>query len=299
MALVFSANHPSCYYPRMDNAISMGIAPAARKLIFRKMERKLLRLSSDARPEAVHEFRTTSRRLETLLEQLLPVRDANQKKLLKMLRRIRRRAGKIRDIDVQIVALRSFRVPQEPRRKTQLMHRLLQLREQHERRLAKLLKKNRIRELRRKIQRAGQDLKTVASREPLGVANEILSKVSLADQVTDEVLHRYRLAVKRARYAAEFAPKSTEARNFIAGLEQLQDALGNWHDWMTLTNTASKHLGEVSQSSLVAALHNAARVKFRHAVAAVTAARNDSANATIAATKKWEPQHSAPKLQAA
>lgn len=279
----------------------MGIAHAARKLIFRKMERELVRLSSDARPDAVHDFRTTSRRLETLVEQLLPVRDANQKKLLKMIKRIRRRAGRIRDIDVQITALRSFRVPQEPRRKTLLMHRLFELRAEHERKLAKLLKKSKINDLKKRIKRLAQSLKTVGGREPLVVAKEILSQVSLAGPVTDEVLHRYRLAVKRARYAAEFAPTSTETQKFIADLEQLQDALGNWHDWMTLTHTASDHLGEVSQSSLVAALHNATRVKFRHAVSAVTGSQSNSGNAASVAIKNKQAsqRHSAHQPQAA
>ena len=110
--------------------------------------------------------------------------------------------------------------------------------------------------------------------DPLAVAKEILSSVSLAGPVTDEVLHRYRIAVKRARYAAEFARRSSEATQFIARLKQVQDALGNWHDWMTLTQTAKKQLGEVSQSPLVAVLHNETRVKFRYAVAALS--RNDA-----------------------
>jgi CHAD domain-containing protein len=84
------------------------------------------------------------------------------------------------------------------------------------------------------------------------------------------VLHQYRIAVKRARYAAEFARKSVEAAQFIAQLKRLQDAVGNWHDWLTLTQTAAKRLGDVNQSSLVAALHNVTGGKFRQAVAALS-----------------------------
>ena len=58
------------------------------KLILRKMERNLVRLAADPSREAVHDFRTTSRRLETLLDLLLPVRDRNQRKLLKLLPKI-------------------------------------------------------------------------------------------------------------------------------------------------------------------------------------------------------------------
>jgi len=244
------------------------------KWIFLKVERDALRLSSEPDAATVHSFRTTCRRLETLLQRLIPVCDGNQKKLLKLLARIRRRAGRIRDIDVQLAALRSFRVPQEPRRKRQLVEQLIEVREEQEQRLAKLLKRRYILEIHKRARRALQTLKISSLADPLAVAKEILSSVSLAGPVTDEVLHRYRIAVKRARYAAEFARRSSEATQFIARLKQVQDALGNWHDWMTLTQTAKKQLGEVSQSPLVAVLHNETRVKFRYAVAALS--RNDA-----------------------
>jgi len=270
------------------------------KLIIGKMERNLLRMAADPNREAVHDFRTTSRRLETLLDLLLPAQDRNQRKLLKLLGRIRRRAGRIRDIDVQLAALRSFKVPQEPRRKTQLMHRLIDLRVQHEHKLAKLLKKKVVTELKKRIRRAAQNLRATSNRDPLMVANEILRSVSTAGPLNDEILHRYRIAVKRARYAAEFAPRSAERDNFIAALKQLQDALGSWHDWMTLTRTAARHLGEIEQSSLVAALHNVTRLKFRHAVAALSGApAHAAAGNPVAHTRKPAKRPAASQSQAA
>jgi CHAD domain-containing protein len=252
----------------------MSIASERSQFVFRKIERDLRRLSSDQQAETVHSFRTTTRRLETLLEQLLPLRDRNQKKLLKMLGRIRRRAGRIRDIDVQLAALRSLKVPQEPRRKTQLMQALLELRAQHERKLGKLLKKDDLRELRKRMKRASRSIQLEPSRDPIAVAKQMLASVpSFSGAPSDELLHQYRIAVKQARYAAEFAPKSDESAKFIPQLKRLQDALGHWHDWLTLTQTAVEQLGEVGQSSLVAALHNVTRGKFRQAVAAVDASR--------------------------
>lgn len=257
----------------------MVIASERCKWIFRKMERDLLRVASEATPETVHHFRTSSRRLETLLQKLVPTADRNQKKLLKVLSRIRRRAGKIRDVDVQLAALRSFKVPQA-RRKTQLIHGLIELRVHHERRLSKLLTKQRIVEAIKRIKRSSRGLKIVGSRDPLSVAKKIVSKIAVAGAMDDQLLHHYRLAVKQARYAAEFAPKSADSEQFIAGLKLLQDALGNWHDWMTLTQTATEHLGGVSQSSLVAELHNVTRIKFRHAIEALSAARPQSRRST-------------------
>jgi CHAD domain-containing protein len=250
----------------------MSIAPERSQLVFRKTERSLLKLSEAQNVESVHGFRTTSRRLQTLLEHLLPKRDQNQKKLLKMLDRIRRRAGKVRDLDVQMAALRSLKVPQEPRRKTQLMQGLIELRAKHEKKLRKMLTKETIREIRKRLRRGAKVLQTENTRDALKVARSMLKEVVRpAGPVSEDLLHQYRTVVKRARYAAEFAPKSPEAAQFIEQVKRLQDAVGNWHDWLTLTQSASKRLGEVNQSSLVAALHNITGSKFRHAVAALSA----------------------------
>ncbi len=241
-------------------------------LVFQKTERALLKLSASQDAESVHAFRTSSRRLQTLLEEIIPVRRRNEKKLLKVLDRLRKRAGKVRDIDVQLAALRSLKVPQEPRRKTQLVHGLIELRAKHEKKLRKILSKEMIRELRKRFKRGSRNISPEARQDPLTVARTMVAQVTRpAGPVTENVLHEYRTVVKRARYAAEFAPQSAEAAQLISQLKRLQDAVGNWHDWLTLTQTATKRLGEINQSSLVAAIHNVTGGKFRHAVAALNA----------------------------
>jgi CHAD domain-containing protein len=242
------------------------------RFILRKTERDLLKLSSSQQAEQVHAFRTTSRRLQTLLEDLLPQRSRNEKKLLKLLDQIRKRAGRVRDLDVQLAALRTLKIPQEPRRKTQLTHALIELRAKHENKLCKLLTKDTMHELRKRLKRASKETRLETGIDPLIVARQMLAAASgSGQQLTEPVLHRYRVVVKRARYAAEFAPKSAAASQFLAQLQKLQDAIGDWHDWLTLTHTASARLGDVSQSPLVAALHNVTGGKFRRAVAALSA----------------------------
>src|ERR1017187_2227418 len=154
----------------------MSIAPERSKLVLWKMERAVLKLSSGQHAENVHAFRTTSRRLQTLLEEIIPDRDRNQKKLLKMLDRIRKRAGRVRDLDVQLAALRSLKVPQEPRRKTQLMHSLIELRAKHEKKLRKILTKGMIREIQKRLKRASRELKSGADLDPLTVARTMLAQ---------------------------------------------------------------------------------------------------------------------------
>ena len=250
----------------------MSIAPERCRPVFQKLERDLNRLSAEPEAKRVHRFRTGVRRLQTLLEDLCPARERNQKRLLKLLTRIRKKAGKLRDLDVQLAALRSLKFPQEPRRKTQLMHQLIELRGQREKKLSKALSREAVREIHKRLKRARKDFNPDVNCDPLSVARQILEPIAKADGFpTEERVHQYRLLGKRARYAAEFASKSPESAQFIAQIERVLDALGDWHDWLTLTQSAAKRLGDVRESSLVAALHNVTGAKFRNAVTSLSA----------------------------
>jgi CHAD domain-containing protein len=252
----------------------MSIAPKRSRVVFEKLEQDLVKLSSKPRAENVHRFRTGTRRLQILLGELSPRLDRSQKKLLKLLGRIRKRAGKVRDLDVQLAALRSLKMPREPRRKTQLVNHLIELRSRQEKKLGKGVEKAAVQEIRKRLKRASKNFRAEASRDPLAVARGMLERIGRGDApVTEALLHQYRILSKRARYAAEFTEPSAESKQFIAELKRLQDVLGDWHDWLTLTQSATEHLGEVRDSSLVAELHNVTGAKFRHAVAVLSQLR--------------------------
>jgi len=269
----------------------MSVAPKRSSAVFRKLEQDLAKLSSGLEARNVHRLRTGTRRLQILLGELSPELDRNQKKLLKLLGRLRRRAGKVRDLDVQLAALRRLKIPREPRRKTQLISELIELRGRQEKKLRKAVDHDTVRETHRRLKRAGKAFKPEASRDPLTVAREMLERIHREDgPMTEALLHQYRIAAKRARYAAEFAEQSAEAAQFIAGLKRIQDASGDWHDWLTLTQTANAHLGDVRESSLVAELHNVTGAKFRHAVTVLSQMRGvRGTTKPISATVKSRP----------
>ncbi len=282
----------------------MPIAPKRSRVVFQKLDQDLVKLSSKPRAENVHRFRTGTRRLQILLGELSPKQDRSQNKLLKMLGRIRKRAGKVRDLDVQLAALRTLKMPREPRRKTHLVNHLIELRGQQEKKLRKAVEEGAVREIRKRLKRASKNFKPDASRDPLAVARGMLEGIGGGDApVTEALLHKYRILSKRARYAAEFAEPSAETEQLIAVLKRMQDVLGDWHDWLTLTQTAGEHLGEVRESPLVAELHNVTGAKLRHAVAVLSqmrAARGPAkptaaaqVPARVAATQKSRPSTSA------
>lgn len=240
------------------------------RAVFERLSRDLVKLSSELRPQDVHSFRTRTRRLQVLLMELDPSPQRRHRKLLKLLGKIRKRAGKLRDLDVQLAALRSFKSPGEPRRKTQLTNQLIEMRDRQEKKLRKMLDKDTVSDLRKQLKRAAVNFHPEHSRDPLLVARKMLGSMDSAEGINAALLHEYRIRTKRARYAAEFADPSTESQQFIAGIKRVQDVLGDWHDWLTLTENARKHLGEIRESALVAELHNLTGAKFRQAVSALS-----------------------------
>ncbi len=247
--------------------------------IFKKLNRQLAKLPAKPQANNVHQFRTAARRVETVLGVLIPDPDRKQRKLSKLVTRLRRRAGKVRDLDVQVAALRSLKVSEQPALKTQLLETMSQMRAKRERRLLDMLDKETVRELRRRLTRASERFPERAP-DPWGLAADMLTTFTAQNgPVNETLLHRYRIEGKRIRYVAELAADNPEAQRSIEELKRMQDALGEWHDWLTLNATVTKLLPESVNSPLLPAIRNISRAKYRDAVQAV-------ANAKAALSKK-------------
>jgi CHAD domain-containing protein len=251
----------------------MPVDQELKRLSFQKLMRQLTKLAAKPAPENVHKFRTYSRRVEALLSELVPRLDRNDKKLLKRLGRLRTKAGRVRDLDVQIASLGSLKIPQDPGRKSQLMRSLAEERAQREGKLAKTFDRATVRELRKRLRRAAGH-QIPKSTEPVSLALRQLTQLG-RDQapLTEKILHQYRIAGKRARYLAELAGKDPEAERFVDRLKRMQDVIGEWHDWLKLTEKAEKLFDGTPDSALLAALRNVTRAKFRQAVDALTETR--------------------------
>ena len=53
----------------------------------------------------------------------------------------------------------------------------------------------------------------------------------------------------------------------------MQDLIGDWHDWLKLTQRAEGLFAGVQRSAMIAALRNVTRAKFRQAVDALAETR--------------------------
>jgi CHAD domain-containing protein len=244
------------------------------RLTFRRLDRELTKLVAKPAPEHVHRFRTHGRRLEALLDELIAEPNRNQKKLLRLLARLRKKAGRVRDLDVEISSLRNLKVPQEPGHKSQLLRTLSEDRAKREKKLAGAFNKETVRELRKRLRRAASETEIPEGTEPLTQALQLLAQLGRGHApLTEESLHQHRIVGKRARYLAELAGKNAEAESVVEQLKRMQDVIGDWHDWLKLSQKAESLFGGVQDSALVAALRNVTRAKFRQALSAVTETR--------------------------
>jgi CHAD domain-containing protein len=214
----------------------------------------------------VHRLRTSTRRIEAQLELLailpdLPPHKKEAGKARRLLRKLRRAAGKVRDLDVQRDLIGDeaagrnggSRPTTELRKEAAALRRTLKhKRDEEAGRLQHLLGKHRT------------DYPVVFKKllDALGPAESItLTEATLTSLIRDwyarhtpgsasavqdpAQLHDIRKRAKLARYLAESAPQSaTTARRLAAHFEDLQQAGGKWHDWLLLHELSASELGK-------------------------------------------------------
>ena len=248
-----------------DNVFSAQVG----KRVFARLNRYLNRVSKHADIRSIHRFRTNSRRVEALVAEL--VSDSTSKrKLLKQLSKLRKKAGKLRDLDVQQAFLKELRMPDRQNHRAELIARLREEHELRARKIGQSFDSGSLKKLRKRLRRAKTEAK-FEGLTPLQLAFKRLPRPQGAS-LDEQQLHASRIAAKRARYLAELAGDTSEAKEFIELLKRAQDEIGRWHDVLKLEQRAEKLFGGVRDSALVAALQNITGARFRRATHALLTA---------------------------
>ena len=242
------------------------------RLVFQRMSRQIGKLVQSSTIDNVHKFRTNSRRIEVLVSELAR-ESGNKKKLLKLLSKLRKKAGKVRDLDVQIAFLKELKVPDRQNQRAQLLEWLDSEQTRRKKKLEKALDSEIAAELRKRLRRVQSETQ-LDGIDPLKLAQKRLPDPGTTP-LSEKMLHTCRIEAKKARYLAEMAPESAESKHFIDELKKAQDAIGEWHDIMKLKERAEQLFGGVSDSALVSVLQNISRAKFRRASSALLTAVNE------------------------
>jgi len=241
----------------------------------KKLRRLLKKISAEPSPEEVHDLRTNIRRLEALIKALQLDSSGNEKKLLREVNPIRRRAGKVRDMDVLTDFASSLHAGEEADCRVTLLEYLGAKRYRQARKLGKLVRAEK-RPVRWRLKRCVAHLdKMMGDGKQPGIdaratTDAAATSLRLASELRDPPrlnagnLHEYRKKVKELRYVLKFAEDSDG--DLVNTLGEVKDAIGEWHDWLELEAAASKVLDHGPGCGLIHEIRAIARDKFEHAL---------------------------------
>lgn len=225
---------------RLEAALSVGVATPTTK--------------------AVHELRSSTRRVEAQLELLatvkgLPSYKSEAQKVHGRLEKLRRIAGRVRDCDVQDKLLKdedhamssAVEAPSDiAQTQDKLRKRITKNRARSERKLLaaieqQLPKLARDTEELLKALKPAKELKVPVD-DLLGGIEHKMERMLRSREKGEEHLHEVRKAAKRARYQCEAMP-GPQAAAMATRLEDLQDAGGAWHDLLDLATVYHEEFG--------------------------------------------------------
>jgi CHAD domain-containing protein len=233
----------------------------------RKLRKLLKGFPKQPAPDQIHDFRTRARRLEATLEALGLGSRGNERRMLRKLKRLRRRAGKVRDMDVLIGHVSGLHVDGERDCEVQLLERLGAERSRQGKKMWALVRTCGA-AVRRRLKRSAAHLDQVLRKqedrgpaEAMATALQLSAQLGTPQHLDRKNLHPYRLKVKELRYVLEMVGRADQ-QQFVNSLGAVKDAIGEWHDWEELIAIANQVLDHGQGCRLVAELRRISNAKF-------------------------------------
>jgi CHAD domain-containing protein len=256
----------------------MALDPKKTQQPLRKLRKLLKKMPAEPAPEQVHALRTQSRRIEATLQALSLDSRQKTRRLLKEICKLRKRAGKVRDMDVLTDSLsRLRRDDSESECFVRLIEHLGAQRQKHAEKLH-ALKQQYEWEMRKGLNRTSRRIEKMLPRSAnrksdadsvsTAVAASVLklsSELKLPPRLHRTNLHEYRLKVKELRNVLQMAENSDQ-QGFVESLGEVKDAIGEWHDWEELVAIAKEVLDHGSNCQLQRQLCKIADGRYRNAL---------------------------------
>lgn len=251
------------------------------KGLTRDLSEVVSNLSKEATPKSVHRLRTTIRRIESLISYANPDLGKKLERSLERLEDLRKRAGKVRDIDVQTKLLGQLGNGSTAKDRKTLASLLEKKRDHQMKRLRSALTRHAGDKLFSRLERVAEKIGTGLFRDnpPLAPLEEARLKLSrlaanfsshpAAKPIKPNRLHEARIQLKKIRYLAELADDSGERKLFLTQLEAVQDDVGEWHDWEELTKLAEKRFADRVDCALLSEVRALFAARESAAVSAV------------------------------
>jgi CHAD domain-containing protein len=242
----------------------------------KKLRKLIRRMDRQPAPGKVHDLRTNTRRFESIFQALSLEEHGVGKSTLKDLGRLRKRAGKVRDLDVLTGFASTIHLKGEEECGVQLLENLGAQRKKHATRLYKeaiRLRSSLHKDLKHASSIVAKLLQEKASvskadtrtADTMAAAAKLSAGLATPRQLGRKTLHPYRLKVKGLRNVLQMADSAVRSK-FVDDLGQVKDAIGEWHDWEELVSIARKVLDHGKECALQGELKRIVEQKYEKAL---------------------------------
>ncbi len=244
----------------------------------RKLRKQMKKAARQPSPKQVHAIRTKSRRVEALVHAFRLDSKCKGKPLLKAIEPVRKKAGKVRDMDVLIGFATTLSNEGEEQCLIQLLEHLASIRVRSARKLCKTIAAQRkqisggVKRCTKFVEKQfdGSTGRMTAEREwsadATAAALEIWTELSTWPQLKASNLHPFRLKVKELRYILQLVKNDTN--KFVRALGDVKDIIGEWHDWNELAAIEADALHHGTQCALTKQIRSVTRQKLELALSA-------------------------------
>jgi CHAD domain-containing protein len=245
----------------------------------RKLRKLLKKMPAVPDASDIHDCRTSSRRVEATIHALSLDSRQNGQRVLKQIAKLRKRAGKVRDMDVLTEYLSSVSIHKEEEKAcyVQLLEHLGAQRLKYAKKFDSVRRQcapDLTKGLKRTSKQLGKLLplngkrpsdQNVVFAEVSASALALLAELAKPARLGKRTLHPYRLGVKELRNVLQMAEMS-HRQEFVRQLGEVKDAIGEWHDWEELVVIAKTVLSHGAKCELLHALRNIADRKYHNAL---------------------------------
>lgn len=249
----------------------------------RKLRKSLNDFPRTPSPEDVHDLRTHTRRLEAIVHALSPKSEAGAAMLLKLVKPVRKAAGKVRDMDVLLAKV--FALTGEPAGEglLRLAEHLAARRSRHAERLVRVVGRRR-KQLRKCLKQYVHGMEESGSEgalTTLAAPQILVTQLEHWPRLHEKNLHEFRIQAKELRYMLQLAPQADRQR--LEALNETKDAAGEWHDWVALKAIADDLLDPESDAEFLKEIAAKTREKLRAGLSAANRLRKLGLEAAQAA----------------
>ncbi len=242
----------------------------------RKLKKALKKPKRVDEPEFVHKLRTRARKFESTFEATEPGAKRSDRRLLRPLGKIRKEAGKVRDMDVLTAHLAQARLNDKDGSLVPVFEEMGAQRRHHAQKLSRMMRRKGAR-IGKRLKRAVSRVRRDTEREPKNPAQaqstvraartvlQISRTLAVPITLNHTNLHQYRKKIKQLRYILQAASNGA-SEELVKALGECKDAIGEWHDWEVLGAMASEIAEGGPRSGPIEELASVREEKFDRAL---------------------------------